>query len=44
MNGHGLRPHNNNFIIIFYSKVRTIYYDGNLNLNKKIDLSDVNLI
>ena len=45
MNGtHGLRPHNRQFYYnIFTQKLEPIYYDGNLNLNKKIDLSDVNL-
>ena len=45
MNGtHGLRPHNRQYYYnIFTQKLEPIYYDGNLNLNAKIDLDNADL-
>ena len=45
MNGtHGLRPHNRQYYYnIFTQKLEPIYYDGNLNLNAKINLDNTDL-
>ena len=45
MNGtHGLRPHNRQYYYnIFTQMLEPIYYDGNLNLNAKIDLDNTDL-